>query len=92
MGVLSSKETLMNSHIGMPKSCPPWNKGRLVGQKARLELTEIWAIRTRLQMADKARDLALFNLAIDSKLRSGDLVSLRVCDIAQGKASFRAPW
>lgn len=64
----------------------PWNKNRLVGQKAPLKLKEIWAIRVRLQLADKTRDLALFNLAIDSKLRGCDLVSLRVCDIAQGKA------
>lgn len=78
----------MNSHIEMPKSSTPWNKGRLVGQKAPLKLKEIWAIRIRLQMADKARDLALFNLAIDSKLRGCDLVSLRVCDIAQGKSIF----
>ena len=63
----------------------PWNKGRLIGQKAPLKLKEIWAIRIRLQLAEKARDLALFNLAIDSKLRGCDLVSLRVLDIAQGK-------
>jgi integrase len=49
----------------------------------------MWAIRIRLQMADKARDSALFNLDIDSKLRGCDLVSLRVCDIAQGKSIFR---
>jgi integrase len=72
----------------MPKSSTPWNKGRLIGQKAPLKLKEIWAIRIRLQMADKARDLALFNLAIDSKLRGCDLVSLRVCDIAQGESIF----
>jgi integrase len=78
----------MNSHIEMPKSSTPWNKGRLVGQKAPLKLKEIWAIRIRLQMADKAQDLALFNLAIESKLRGCDLVSLRVYDIAQGKSIF----
>lgn len=64
----------------------PWNKGRLIGQKAPLKLKEIWAIRIRLQLADKVRDLALFNLAIDSKLRGCDLVNLRVCDIAQGRS------
>lgn len=63
----------------------PWNKGRLVGQKAPLKLREIWGIRIRLQLADRTRDLALFNLAIDSKLRGCDLVGLRVCDITQGK-------
>lgn len=76
----------MNSHIENPRALVPWNKGRLVGQKAPLKLKEIWAIRIRLQLAGKARDLALFNLAIDSKLRGCDLVSLRVLDIAQGKA------
>ena len=54
----------------------PWNKGKLVGQKAPLKLKDIWAIRVRLQISDRARDLALFNLAIDSKLRACDLVSL----------------
>lgn len=68
------------------KSPVPWNRNRLVGQKAPLKLKEIWAIRIRLQLADKTRDLALFNLAIDSKLGGCDLVSLRVCDIAHGKA------
>ena len=62
----------------------PWNKGKLIGQKAPLELKEIWAIRIRLQLARKTRDLALFNLGLDSKLRGCDLVALRVCDIAQG--------
>ena len=66
------------------KGHAPWNKGKLVGQKQPLKLPEIWAIRTRLQLADKTRDLALFNLAIDSKLRSCDLVKLRVADIAHG--------
>ena len=63
----------------------PWNKGRLVGQKPPLKLRELWAIRTRLQLARRARDMALFNLAIDSKLRGCDLVSLRVRDIVQGQ-------
>ncbi|MBK4735492.1 tyrosine-type recombinase/integrase [Noviherbaspirillum pedocola] len=76
----------MNFHIEHPKASVPWNKGRLVGQKAPLKLKEIWAIRIRLQLAEKVRDLALFNLAIDSKLRGCDLVSLRVLDVAQGKA------
>jgi hypothetical protein len=59
----------------------PWNKGKLVGQKAPLKLEEIWAIRVRLQLGRRIRDLALFNLAIDSKLRSCDLVKLRVRDV-----------
>ena len=61
-----------------------WNKGRLVGQKRPLRPKEVWAIRVRLQMKHRKRDLALFNLAIDSKLRGCDLVSLRVDDIAAG--------
>lgn len=62
----------------------PWNKGKLVGQKHPLKLKDIWAIRIRLQMAQQKRELALFNLAIDSKLRGCDLVRLRVCDVAMG--------
>ena len=62
----------------------PWNKGKLIGQKPPLKLPAVWAIRTRLQMAGKSRELALFNLAIDSKLRSCDLVRLRVLDVAHG--------
>lgn len=62
----------------------PWNKGKLVGQKPPLKLKDIWAIRVRLQISQQTRDLALFNLAIDSKLRACDLVSLRVADIAHG--------
>jgi integrase len=61
-----------------------WNKGRLLGQKPPLKSKEIWSIRIRLQLADKPRDLALFNLALDSKLRGCDLVNLRVRDICQG--------
>jgi Phage integrase family len=73
------------------QSRSPWNKDKLIGQKSPLKLKEIWAIRIRLQLAGKVRDLALFNLAIDSKLRGCDLVQLRVCDVAQaGRASSRA--
>ena len=60
----------------------PWNKDKIVVQKAPLKLREIWAIRVRLQLRLNLRDLALFNLAIDSKLRACDLLSLRVGDIA----------
>ena len=62
----------------------PWNKGKLVGQKAPLKLKEIWAIRIHLQIGAKHRDLALFNLAIDSKLRACDLLKLKVSDVSQG--------
>jgi len=63
---------------------PAWNKGRLLGQKPPLKPKEIWSLRIRVQLADKVRDLALFNLAIDSKLRGCDLVSLKVRDVYQG--------
>ncbi|KZZ40948.1 integrase [Oleiphilus sp. HI0118] len=61
----------------------PWNKGKLIGQKLPLKQEHIWAIRVRLEMAAKLRDLALFNLALDSKLRGCDLVGLLVRDIAR---------
>ena len=62
----------------------PWNKGKLIGQKRPLRPKEIWAIRIRLQLANRIRDLALFNLAIDSKLRGCDIVSLRINDVSHG--------
>ena len=62
----------------------PWNKGRLCGQKRPLKLQEIWSIRIRLQLRKCTRDLAMFNLALDSKLRACDLMALRLGDIAQG--------
>ena len=58
-----------------------WNKGRLVGQKRPLLPKQVWAIRARLELAGNLRDLALFNVAIDSKLRCCDLVSLKVIDL-----------
>jgi len=68
-----------------------WNKGRILGQKHALKLKEVWEIRIRLQMENKIRELALFNLAIDSKLRGCDLVKLRVSDIMHsGKILSRA--
>lgn len=62
----------------------PWNKGKLVGQKAPFKLKEIWSIRIRLQLANRIRELALFDLAIDSKRRACDLVRLRVRDVCHG--------
>ena len=62
----------------------PWNKGRLTGQKPPLKLREFWAIRTRLQMASNVRELAMLNLAIDSKLRACDLTRLQVQDVRHG--------
>src|SRR5688500_15688681 len=61
-----------------------WQKGKLVGQKPPLKPKDIWAIRIHLQNANAVRDLAMFNLAVDSKLRGCDLVSLRVRDVALG--------
>jgi integrase len=67
-----------------PRTYEPWNKGKLVGQKAPLKPKEVWAIRARLQMENRVRELALFDLGIDSKLRACDLVKLRVRDICHG--------
>ncbi|GAB1395135.1 tyrosine-type recombinase/integrase [Rhodocyclaceae bacterium] len=61
-----------------------WNKGKLVGQKPPLKPKDIWAIRIHLQNTHAVRDLAMFNLAIDSKLRGCDLVNLRVRDVTHG--------
>lgn len=66
------------------QSHQPWNKGELVGQNAPLKPRDICAVRIRLQLRPRTRELALFNLAIDSKLRAGDLVKLRVADAANG--------
>jgi site-specific recombinase XerC len=69
----------------------PWNKGRIVGQKRPLLPKHVWSIRVRLEMADNKRDLALFNMAIDCKLRGCDLVCLKVNDIyAAGRVKERA--
>ena len=62
----------------------PWNKGLLVGQKKPLQPKHVWSIRVRLEIARMWRDLALFNLAIDSKLRACDLVKLRVDEVCLG--------
>ena len=74
----------MNSNTKNESRKVPWNKGKLVGQKQPLKLKEIWAIPIHLQMAQRIRELAMFNLAIDSKLRGCDLVELHVRDISQG--------
>jgi integrase len=69
----------------------PWNKGKLIGQKPPLRPKHVWSIRTRLQMEGRTRDLAMFNLAIDSKLRGCDVVALRVEHVApNGYAVDRA--
>ena len=69
---------------GANLSREPWNKGKLIGQKAAFKLKEIWAIRVRLQIGKRHRELALFNLGIDSKLRACDLLNLRVRDVSHG--------
>jgi integrase len=70
---------------------PTWNRRRFIGQKRPLLPTHVWSIRVRLEMADNKRDLALFNVAVDSKLRSCDLVFLKVRDVfADGRAKERA--
>ncbi|WP_338616045.1 tyrosine-type recombinase/integrase [Achromobacter sp. E1] len=71
----------MESANGTVDGRVPWNKGKLTGQKPPLKLREIWAIRMKLQMASNIRELAMFNLAIDSKLRACDLTRLQVLDI-----------
>ncbi len=67
----------------------PWNKGLLVGQKKPLEPKHVWSIRVRLEIARSKRNLAIFNLAIDSKLRGCDLVKLRLEDICSGTNARR---
>jgi integrase len=74
-----------------PARRPPWNKGKLVGAKPPLRPSHVWSIRTKLQIEARTRDLALFNLAIDSKLRGCDVVAVRVDDVApNGYALDRA--
>src|SRR6202140_4373901 len=62
----------------------PWNNGKLIGQKPPLRPKHVWSIRTKLQIDQRMRDLAMFNVAIDSKLRGCDVVALKVEDIAPG--------
>ena len=84
MTQLSSVVESASKHI-------PWNKGKIVGAKPPLRPKHVWSIRTKLQVEGRVRDLALFNLAIDSKLRGCDVVALRVDDIApSGYAADRA--
>ena len=73
----------MDTETSSPKKVP-WTKGKIVGQKAPLKLKDIWAIRIRLQLGHRTKELALFDLGLDSKLRACDLVRLRVRDICHG--------
>ena len=80
----------MNTETALPTKVP-LNKVKIVGQKAPLKLKDIWAIRIRLQLGHRTRELALFDLGLDSKLRACDLVRLRVRDICHGdRVSTRA--
>src|SRR4028119_493891 len=73
------------------RTTTPWNRGKLIGPKPPLKAKEIWSIRVRLQVVHRIRDLALFNLGLDSKLRACDLVALRVDDVAlNGRVRCRA--
>src|SRR5262244_1510571 len=84
-GAVGSEETIMVDSNQPSVSCrDPWNKGRLMGQKCPLKPRDVWSIRVRLQVEHRARNLALFNLSIDSKLRGCDLVRLQVDDVSVG--------
>src|SRR6266436_9967153 len=72
------------SSLSAPRRREPWNKGRLIGQKRPLKPKDVWTIRVRLQLEGRKRDLAMFNPAIDSKLRGCDVVAIRVEDVAAG--------
>jgi len=91
---LQTRTTTMQAHEDFIPPAPtrmPWNKGKLIGTKPPLRPKHVWSIRTKLQIEGLVRDLALFNLAIDSKLRGCDVVSLAVEDIApNGYAVARA--
>ena len=75
---------MLDSNLPSVPRRDPWNKGRLIGQKRPLKPKDVWSIRVRLQVERRARNLALFNLAIDSKLRGCDLVRLQVDDVSVG--------
>jgi integrase len=82
---LQTEETSMhNASLQKPEDPreTPWNKGKLIGSKPLLRTKDVWSIRTKLQVEKRTRDLAMFNLAIDSKLRGCDVVSLKVEDVA----------
>ena len=84
-------QNMPTANLPAIRACrPAWNKGRLIGQKRPLLPKHVWAIRVRLEIAGNHRDLALFNLAVDSKLRGCDLVKLKVVDVyASGQVKER---
>src|SRR5690349_12818179 len=84
-GLVSEETIMLTDNQPLPRLArTPWNKGRLIGQKRPLKPKDVWSIRVRLQLERRARNLALFNLAIDSKLRGCDLVQLQVDDVSVG--------
>ena len=74
-------DTIIRSEPDSPIT-QPWNRGKLTGAKPPLRPKHVWAVRTRLQLANRLRNLALFDLAIDSKLRGCDVVALKIVDVA----------
>jgi hypothetical protein len=79
------------SSLSLSSRRTPWNKGKLIGAKPPLRPNQVWSIRTRLMVEGRTRDLAMFNLAIDSKLRGCDVVAIKVEDVApNGYAVERA--
>jgi integrase len=87
---------MLENELGLSKDRPrtPWNKGKLIGAKTPLRPKHVWSIRTRLMVEGRTRDLAMFNLAIDSKLRGCDVVALKIEDVAPtghtvGRATIR---
>src|ERR1700719_5287799 len=91
---LQQRRTTMRDPMdGSPQTShrEPWNKGKLIGPKPPLRPKHVWSIRNKLQLEGRTRDLAMFNLAVDSKLRGCDVVSLKVEDVApHGQALDRA--
>src|SRR6266480_2711825 len=74
-----------------PVATTPWNKSKLIGAKPPLRPKHVWSIRTKLQVEERIRDLALFNVSIDSKLRGCDVVALKVEDVAPKYAFEYSP-
>ena len=85
---LQDDEALVTDKLARP---PRWNKGKLIGAKPPLRPSHVWSIRTKLQIEGRKRDLALFNLAIDSKLRGCDVVAVRVEDVAPNGLALDRP-
>jgi integrase len=74
----------MENPLSLPQRREPWNKGRMIGQKRPSKPKDVWTIRVRLQLEGRKRDLAMFNLAVDSKLRGCDLVRPKIDDVSAG--------